>query len=328
MGMSVLLKQYPVGLLPLSKLKKSVPAVAVIHIHWLSTLIAPILWSRNPIRQYLRLFLFLIDLTWVKLNGTRVVWTVHNLFEHESNNLEAEKRARKLLARCSNHIIVHSQSAKELVQTRYGLNISEKISVTRHGSYDGHYAIQPGRATQLATRYGLDDTVITILFFGNIRLYKGIETLIAAFQRTPRSNLRLLIVGRPFDEEIERSVRLDCSGDARISTVLEFVPERDVAAYFTLADVVAIPFERTLSSGSAVLAMTFGKAIILPTHAKVLDLVDANGAFYYESDSELTQHLENLDKAELKTMGEHNRQIAETFAWSTIGESTVQAYSI
>ena len=326
-GISIVFKDFPSNWLPLSKLRSSESHVAVIHIHWIPALVGPVIWSRSKLRQTAKLFLLALDLALVRLSGTRTVWTVHNLIEHESANPLVERLARRVIALLCNHIIVHSESAKRAVQKYYDLDISSKTSVIRHGNYDGIYLPHPDRSAQVSKRIDLDDNHVSILFFGHIRRYKGVERLIEVFRKTSKSNLRLILAGKPYDD-IAASIRRQCATDSRIIPTLEFIPNNDVDAYFSLADVVIIPFEKTLSSGSAVLAMTFGKALILPIHAKVLDLADERGAFYFASDEELFKLLQNLDKTQLKNMGRHNRKVANTFSWETIAQATIRAYSV
>jgi hypothetical protein len=114
--------------------------------------------------------------------------------------------------------------------------------------------------------------------------------------------------------------------DPRVIVIPEFVPDEMVAPMFAVADVVAIPFERTLTSGSTVLAMTMGKATVLPVDAKVFDLVDERSALFFRSMPELTHIFETLDKEDLIQRGLEARLQADRLNWSGIGGQVYRAY--
>lgn len=328
LGVSIVLKDYPSRWLVLNALKSAVPDATVIHIHWLHTLIAPILWTGSGWRRRARLLLLWLDLMLLRLRGTRLVWTVHNLVEHESSNRQVEIQIRRLIARGCHRMIVHSDSAGDAVQRCYGLRLAHKTLVARHGNYDGAYPLAAERVQELGRMHHLDETHTTILFFGSIRRYKGVDQLIDAFRHTTNPRLRLLVAGRPFMPEIEAKLRQLAAGEPRIVLEFGFIDQNDVAAWFALADAVVVPFEQTLSSGSAVLAMTLGKALILPTHASVLDLADEKGAIYFKSASELTECLQALEKNRLRAMGQHNRRSADALTWPAAASTTLQAYGM
>jgi glycosyltransferase involved in cell wall biosynthesis len=88
----------------------------------------------------------------------------------------------------------------------------------------------------------------TMLFFGNIAPYKGLEYLVSAFcqvLQTDRS-YRLLIVGKPkgpasYWNEIRQTIRRNGIGD-RIIEKIEYVPDATTELYFKAADVLILPY--------------------------------------------------------------------------------------
>lgn len=316
------------GPLPLLRLRLSEIQINIIHIHWSNELLSPALWSKSPAKRLMRRALLAIDLIAVRLTGVRVVWTVHNLVAHESSNISAEFEARATLARYSSRIIVHSESALQTIQSSYGLHSfdREKFAVIRHGNYDGQYEANAVLGAELEAKWKIAPSEIRVLFFGGIRPYKGVEKLLSAFGKSKRSDVRLIIAGKPFDEHFREFLVGAALSDSRILLALEFIPDHQVAAYFSIADVVIIPFERTLTSGSAVLAMTMGKAIYLPQEAKVLDLADERGASFFDTESELTGLLDRMSKDQLRQMGSANLRTSHEFTWERSGRLTACVY--
>ncbi len=318
-GCVVTFDRFPSGLFPLARLAFKHRAPTALHLHWINDLIAPVMWASNEWFRLVKIWLLAADMLLVRLSGTRIVWTIHNLVGHESQNPRAELLVRRVVAMCATHIILHSESARSMVQKRFDLDLSRKSSVVRHGNYKGCYPPNEELSKQLAERWRLNSSTTTVLSFGAIRPYKGLERLLSALATCARQDLRLVVAGRPFDRNLEIRLKAAAADDDRIVLALDFIPDSEVAAYFSLADVVAIPSESTLTSGSAVLAMTLGKAMILPVDAQVLDLVDETGAVFFNSDCEFVAALNGLHKPTLAQMGEVNRRIAACFDWHAIG---------
>jgi beta-1,4-mannosyltransferase len=326
-GVEVKFRDIPGGMFPISRIALTEKSAGIIHLHWISDLIAPAVWSGSRWKVYVKAALLYADVMLARAMGRRVVWTIHNLVSHESSNGESELIARRFLARAASRVILHSASALAMVERVYGVAIRSKASVVRHGNYSASYAMDADRATALRTRFEIADNETVILFLGALRPYKGVERLIRAVRAAPpHRRLKCIIAGKPMAAEYARTLQALAEGSDRVRLALGFVDENDVAALHELADAVVIPFERTLTSGSAVLAMTMGKALILPSEASVLDLIDERGGYYFGSDEGLVEILSSLDRSALKKMGRHNRQVAAEFSWQTVGELTAKAY--
>jgi len=117
---------------------------------------------------------------------------------------------------------------------------------------------------------------ITILFFGTIRPYKGLEDLVDAFGLLPRDTnriWRLLVVGETWEgwtlpvEKIKASRHRD-----DIELVNRYVADEEVVAYFARADIVALPYVRSSASGPLHLTMSVGLPVVI---TRVGGLVEA-----------------------------------------------------
>jgi len=302
----------------------------VVHLHWVNELIGPAVWPRHAAFRAVRRALLKAEILALRVAGTRVVWTIHNLVAHESAHREQELAARAALAAVVSGLIVHSEGAQRQTLAAYDAMHwrRELISVIPHGNYDGCYAPDLAQRDDLAQRWGLDGDTTTILFFGAIRPYKGLESLLRAFQASHRADLRLVVAGHPANEVIRAMVEDAAAQDRRIFPLLQFVPEAAVAPLFDLADVVVIPFERALTSGSAVLAMTFGKALVLPRFARELAFAADEGCVYFDGEAELVKALEGLSRERLHEMGRANRLLADQRAWSAVAARTLAVYRI
>ena len=328
-GVVVNFCNFPNGLFPLNTVLNRNFNVDVIHLHWVNDLIAPAVWASTDARRRLRCALIAADLLLVRARGVRVVWTIHNFVSHETENITSELKARSTLARFVSHIIIHSSSALNRVRIGYGKRGLEddRVSIIRHGNYDGCYPYNIDAAESFRRRFGLKSKQIVILFFGAVRPYKGVERMLSSFAKCTREDLKLIIAGKPFNDNYKMELKSLTSKDSRIIFDSDFIADSEVAALYGLADVVVIPFDRTLTSGSALLAMTMSKPIIFPEIARELDLADETGAIYFSDEAHLSRIFDNLEVDELIQMGRVNRKIADSFNWTVIGEQTIHAYS-
>jgi glycosyltransferase involved in cell wall biosynthesis len=99
-----------------------------------------------------------------------------------------------------------------------------------------------------------------VLFFGLLRPYKGVETLLEAWRGIDGADL--WIVGRP-RMPVEP---LRARAAANVRFVSRFVSDAEVSALFRRADVVVLPYTRTErfdQSGVLATALAFGKATVL-----------------------------------------------------------------
>lgn len=322
----VVLQQFASGFFSLNRTVNSCRELRVIHLHWVNDLISHILWTRNPLIARLKLLLLGLDILMVRARGVRVVWTIHNAVAHESGNTAREIQARRMIARTCNRVIIHSASALRLVEERYRISLSSKTSVIPHGNYDGCYTLSDASSDALKSKLHLEASNIAILFFGAIRRYKGVDKLLKVFAESDNPDLRLILAGRPNSEELRAEILDYAKRDTRIIAMLDFIHDDEVAALFAVADIVAIPFERTLTSGSAVLAVSMARPLLLPAEARVLDLVDDDCAFFFHDETGLKTAIANLRKDQLNAMRGKARAIADELSWSKIGAMTAEAY--
>jgi glycosyltransferase involved in cell wall biosynthesis len=103
-----------------------------------------------------------------------------------------------------------------------------------------------------------------LLFFGYVRPYKGLHTLIDAMKKVRQSlDVTLLVVGEFYDPEAAYRTHIAREGlDDVIRVVSDYVPNESVAEYFSAADVVVLPYLAATQSGIAQIAYNFGKPVI------------------------------------------------------------------
>lgn len=262
--------------------------------------------------------------------GAIVVWTIHNLYSHESTNQHRERLVAKSVIHAASALIVHSDLAKSTVRREFAVGDRTILKTIPHGNYLGAYPNLVEKA-QARRRLGLDMEAAVVLFLGNIRPYKGVQELISSFRSLDLAHARLIIAGKPLDEATIRSVKHCAGEDPRIQLHFGFVPDDDVQIYMNASDVVALPYLDVLTSGAAVLAMSFGKPCVAPRSGCLPDVLSSQPELLYNPDdhSGLRSALEMAltKESSISSLGLQNLAKAQQWSWESVANSTLDLYS-
>lgn len=199
-----------------------------------------------------------------KLIGKKIVFTAHNVNagKRDSNDSWLNRLSLRIQYRLLDHIFVHSNSMQAELISEFGVS-REKVSVIPFGINNTvpNTALSRAAAKQ---QLGIDRNDKTLLFFGNIAPYKGLEYLVAAFGKLLESDraYRLLVVGAPKGSESYwlgiRDIILKSGAADRILQVIEYVPDEATELYFKAADLLVLPYTHVFQSGVLFLGYSFG----------------------------------------------------------------------
>jgi glycosyltransferase involved in cell wall biosynthesis len=298
----------------------------IIHVHWTEPYIA----SGRAISR-VKVERTLVELRAARRRGSRIVWTAHDLFRHDRTPDPGERRFLRGLVDVTSAVIVHCASAVDALDDALDLGPDrrERVHVIPHGHYVGRYpdTIAPAEAR---SRLGMAEGARVIAFVGWVRAYKGVLELVEAFGRIEDPSLRLVVAGRAVDDEYAERVRATAATDDRVRLDLGFVPDEELQVYLRAADVVAAPFLEIFTSGSVLLAMSFGRAVIAPRRGCVVDTLDEAGGLLYDAGDPhgLEGALRASLTADVDAMGRHNAASLERFAWPRIAAATRELYQL
>jgi beta-1,4-mannosyltransferase len=296
----------------------------VIHIHWTEPYVA----SGHAISR-VKAARTLLELRLARRAGSIIVWTAHDLYRHDRAADPRERRFLRSLVGLSGAVIVHCSSAVDALSEALDLAPEEqaRIRVIPHGHYRGLYPDSIS-SSDARRRLGLPADARVVAFVGWVRAYKGVSELVEAFRRLDESSARLVIAGRAVDDDYARHVRRLAADDTRISLTLDFVPDDELQLYLRAADVVAAPFLEIFTSGSVLLAMSFGRAVIAPRRGCITDTLDEAGGLLYDADdpSGLEDALRAAMASDLAAMGRHNDDALDRYAWPRIAAATRDVY--
>ncbi len=304
-------------LLPLEIGVRRVAGARLIHLHWVFKFTLPGA-RRFPILRQVAQLWFLVWLKTCRMLGVHLVWTAHNVLPHEPVFADDVSARRALVAACD-LVVAHSQATlTELA----ALGAVPRRSVV----------IQQGASAPIVPDVSLRTAGVggprRFLFFGRVQEYKGVDDLLAAFLAMPDDvAAHLTIVGQCDDLRLRsRLCAIARPGGASVLLRLERVPEEELAQLLVAADVVVLPFRRVTTSSSAMLALSYGRPLIVPDLAGLADLPDQAVFRYYGEVSQLAAVLiraARTDDETLVAMSAAARGYASTTTWPEIAERTI-----
>jgi glycosyltransferase involved in cell wall biosynthesis len=170
---------------------------------------------------------------------------------------------------------------------------------------------------------------VVFAFIGGIRPNKGIERLISAFQEVDDDRFRLLIAGRPWEPTAHiNKLAMLAERDARIQFTPHWIADEDMQLYYNAADVIVMPFASVLTSSSTILAMSFGKPVVVPAMGSLVDVVTSDVGLTYdpEDPGALKRALLLSLSLDLDEMGRAGLQKVEGDTWERFVGETLAVY--
>lgn len=281
----------------------------ILHIHWEEN---PLRKCRSVVEADLvtqRLGAQLRD--YVGLGG-KVFWTLHNEAPHELEFVDQLMKLRQSIADAAERILIHNTQSAVVLNAQVAV-AQHKYFLLPHPSYLGVYAEERGGegvARPEAER---------ALFFGLLRQYKGLDLFMRAIETPQEISAHFeaqvrggVIRDDPYAQTVESYI-----GRAGVDLVVGNVPDDAVPALFGGARCVVIPYERFLTSGVALLALTFGVPVVAVDAPQMRELLPKeNRPFLFEkgdasSLKDALKRLFALDEDDFAVLARANRAQAE-----------------
>lgn len=276
-----------------------------------------------------------------KLLGRTIVLTVHNVNtgKRDFRDTFVNRLTLRIQYRLADHIFVHTERMKSELVREFSIR-SALVTIIPFGINNAvpHTTLSTSEARQ---RLGIQNNEKTILFFGRIAPYKGLDCLIAAFRRImeERGEYRLIIAGRPERgcEEYWNSIREAIREDVREGRILvraEFIPDEETEVYFKTADILVLPYKHVYQSGVLFLGYSFGLPVIAADVGSLKEEIvegETGFAFAPGDAAELAIALKRYFASDLfASLGSRRRDI-QSFAtarhsWETVAQTTICVY--
>lgn len=259
-------------------LRDTVRVGDIVHIHWPSFLYFD---ASSRIRTAAGLVKLYAYLRLAKALGAKVVWTAHNLYPHDGFDRDIHRIGRRIMTSQTDQVCVHGSTAAGLVERELRVPAT-RIRVAHHGHWLDDYPNQATRA-QSRERLDLPAADFVYLFIGSCWPYKGLESLIEAFACLPPPG-RLLIAGKFVSPRYLESIRELVRGSPAVELIPTSIPDDQLQIYLNAADCVVLPYRAILTSGTAMLAMSFGRPVVAPNLGGIRDHIDDRSGLLYDPD--------------------------------------------
>lgn len=294
--------------------------VSLIHLHWPD----PYFKGGSLSIKLIYGIKLICDVICCRLSGKRIVWTIHNLVSHDSRFCSIEQNSYILLAALSSALIVHSLFAATEVQKMYKANI-KKMFVIPHGHYREVYG-QTMAKNVAREKLNLPMHANIFLNFGMVKPYKGLEELIKIWKENDFG--LLLIAGQAMNENYKVYIGDLINNHPEIIWFNQFVPEDEVHFYFSSADVVILPFRSVLTSGSLMLAFSFGKPVIAPSIGIAKEIFENVDELLYDPGNTqgLARSIKKSCSVDLLGLSKGIAERIDIFNWNEIGKKTAEVY--
>ena len=272
---------------------------------------------------------YAVILTLAKLRKRRLVITAHNVIPHEGSKLS--QVLNRVILRLADRIIVHTPSNRDVLVEKYRF-APERVSVIPHGVLNP--APRAGMSQREAREaLGIPANSKVVLYFGNIRGYKGVGVLIEAMQKVLARipDAFLVIAGQPWKSSLEYEEQIvRCRLEDHSLVRFAFVPPGDVESYFASSDILALPYEFFDSqSGVAALGLSFGVPMVVTDVGGLPEMAADPRAIVPPGDVDgLARALEMIlgDDALRSALAARTIEKAADYQWDDIARSTVEVY--
>ncbi|HEY5810146.1 MAG TPA: glycosyltransferase [Povalibacter sp.] len=290
----------------------------VMHMHWPDSHVVSGSWW-GSLAKHAR---FAALLALLRLRRTRIIWMMHNLKPHDANHPISAWLFPRWVPHAATHIIALSAEGLRAATALYPSLTAKPSAIVPHCHYREDYEAAPPQA-ECRNRLDLPQC-FTFLFFGNIRRYKNVPRLIEAFRGLSESDVQLVIAGLPGHGISAEELHELTAGDERIRLRLEFIRDEDVPLYFGAANVVVLPFDDILNSGSVLLALSFNRVVLAPQLGVLPEIQDKVGTCWLRLyDGVLTSEMLREVRDAAAVPGEAD---LSAFDWNSIADRTLELY--
>jgi D-inositol-3-phosphate glycosyltransferase len=144
------------------------------------------------------------------------------------------------------------------------------VRFAEHPVYDIYGAGMDRAAAR--TLLNLPDNAPTVLFFGFIRAYKGLDLLLEALALCP--DVHAVVAGECYEDWAPYAERIERLGiGVRTHLFTDFIPDGEVTRYFSAADLVVQPYRSATQSGISQIAFHFEKPMVVTRVGGLAEIV-------------------------------------------------------
>jgi len=284
--------------------------------------------------QFFRFKFDILFFIFLRFFNAKLVHTAHDVLPHETKKIDY--LLNYFLYKASRKIIVHSSYIKSKLSSIFNIN-KEKIEIVPHGNFDIYQSNSPLSNEEAKKEFNLLPADKVILFFGFIKEYKGLDILLDAYSLVHQKNpvIKFIIAGAIESKSLAQLYKNKISTFQRDGSLIinfSYIPSDKVAAYFTAADFVVLPYKDIDHSGIVHLAYSFETPIIATNVGDFSETIEEGKSGYLVEKNDpnalADTIIEAFNNIELNlNMKKYIKELNNNkYSWDKIARKTIEIY--
>ena len=231
-------------------------------------------------------------LLYCKKNSIKIITLFHNRAPHTSSFKRKiiSKKFYRYLLNLSDAIVLLTDYSRAYLKTYIPDWSADRIVTIPHPNYIGVYG-----EDRCPNRISCDK--MTILYLGLVRGYKNVDIICEIAKDFIDKPIEFVIRGKVTNKESME--RLQDHKPQNVTIIPGFIPDKELGNVLKSSDIILLPYDvnSALNSGTAMLAFSYGKSVICPRIATVLDYPDDLNYLY-----DYTNRQEHIDRLKIQVL--------------------------
>ncbi|MDR1371982.1 MAG: glycosyltransferase [Dysgonamonadaceae bacterium] len=241
---------------------------------------------------------------------TKIIGLIHNAIPHEPHFFDSPL-ASMFFRQCHKFVVLSESVKKDILR----LYPSAQCLMLPHPLYDNFG--EPLEKKEARKRFNIDRNKKTLLFFGLIRDYKGLDLLIEAMSRLDDS-FQLIIAGECYGDFGKYKRQIDTSpARDRIFALNRYINNSEVPTLFSAADLLVAPYRSATQSGVIPIACHFELPVLVTNVGGLRETVEKSGIGLVcqpQPDS-IAEGIKQFFNVENKLFSDKFKKIKDELSW-------------
>ena len=177
----------------------------------------------------------------------------------------------------------------------------------------------------------IDGNKKTLLFFGLIRAYKGLDILIEAFGKLDQT-YQLVIAGESYEDFKKYQLLIDALPNKNnIHIYNKYIPDNEVPHFFSAADLCVLPYKSATQSGVVAAAFHFDLPVIVTDKGNLKDIIEPYGTGLVSKSTsaiEIARTIKDFfEKEQAENIIENIKEFKSKYTWKHMAKEIIDLHS-
>jgi glycosyltransferase involved in cell wall biosynthesis len=259
----------------------------------------------------------------LRKNGIKVIAILDNVIPHEQRFFDIVF-IKYFLKRIDGFIVMSETVKKDLIS----IKPDSKFILKPHPLYD-HFD-ESINSMEARRQLGLPENKKLLLYFGFIRDYKGLDTLLVSMRYLP-DEYHLVIAGEIYGDFGKYQKLIDnYKINNKISLFIRYINDPEVPTFFSAADVCILPYKSATQSGIVQVAYNYNLPVIASNVGGLSEIIDhqKNGFLVEPNRPNILAGVieEYFTKGLYERFSKNIKEKKVKYSWSVFSDSLIEFY--